>query len=257
MGSFNASGSDKGPDRRRGKQKARRGFPRLEWLEGRLLLASSPTAGGNPIWKPTNNNIADVQNGPMANLGGQLITVYQHYMAGKNTLQLQKDFPNLQFKDGAVLVGLTTGGDISQLGTSVVNMGMQIRAADGGYGLIEGWLPVSQLLNVAKLPNLVSGHPIGKPITHFQGIANNEAATSLFADSQSLTNGGYGGLNGKGVTIGVLSDSFNVGGGYAADVASGDLPANINVIQDWPTGTDEGRAMLQNIYDIAPGASLQ
>ncbi len=61
MGSFKAGGSDKGPDRRRGKHHAKRqGFPRLEWLEGRLLLASSVLDGGNPIWAPTNNNVADI-----------------------------------------------------------------------------------------------------------------------------------------------------------------------------------------------------
>lgn len=78
MGSFKAGGSDKGPDRRRGdKRSKRQGFPKLEWLEGRLLLATSALEGGNPIWQPTSQNISDIQHGPMANLGGQLITLYQ------------------------------------------------------------------------------------------------------------------------------------------------------------------------------------
>jgi len=70
------------------------------------------------------------------------------------------------------------------------------------------------------------------------------------------------GLTGAGTTVGIISNSFNNRGGYAADVASGDLPANVDIVQDVPAGTspkigtDEGRAMAQNIYKIAPGANL-
>ena len=77
-------------------------------------------------------------------------------------------------------------------------------------------------------------------------------------------------LDGTGVTVGILSDSYNNPSGApatnaAADVASGDLPgaANpcgrttpVNVIQEGPPGIDEGRAMLQIVHDLAPAANL-
>jgi len=66
-------------------------------------------------------------------------------------------------------------------------------------------------------------------------------------------------VNGSGIKVGVISDSFNDLGGAAADEADGALPsaANIDVIKDLASGgTDEGRAMMQIIHDIAPGASL-
>ena len=66
-------------------------------------------------------------------------------------------------------------------------------------------------------------------------------------------------VNGSGIRVGVLSDSFNNLGGAAADEADGALPpaADIDVIKDLASGgTDEGRAMMQIIHDIAPGASL-
>src|SRR3954465_2526928 len=64
MGSFKAGGREQGPNRRRDKKNAKRqGSPRLEWLEGRVLLSGD--GGGNPVWKPTSTNLADVQNGPM------------------------------------------------------------------------------------------------------------------------------------------------------------------------------------------------
>lgn len=75
-------------------------------------------------------------------------------------------------------------------------------------------------------------------------------------------------VDGTGVTIGVLSDSVNqyqetINGvqytGLAASYQTGDLNPNepVDVLADGPSGsTDEGRAMLENIHDVAPGASL-
>ena len=45
------------------------------------------------------------------------------------------------------------------------------------------------------------------------------------------------GVTGKGVTVGVISDSVNeVGNGLADSVKTGDLPPNVKVIQDDPNG---------------------
>ena len=66
-------------------------------------------------------------------------------------------------------------------------------------------------------------------------------------------------VNGAGVKVGLLSDSFNNLGGAAQDEADGALPAasSIQVLKDLSSGgTDEGRAMMQIVHDIAPGASL-
>ena len=66
-------------------------------------------------------------------------------------------------------------------------------------------------------------------------------------------------VNGTGIKVGVLSDSFNNLRGAANDEADGALPSasNVDVIKDLGSGgTDEGRAMMQIIHDIAPGASM-
>ena len=66
-------------------------------------------------------------------------------------------------------------------------------------------------------------------------------------------------VNGSGIKVGVLSDSFNDLGGAAADEASGALPSasHIQVLEDYASGgADEGRAMMQIVHDIAPGADL-
>ena len=64
-------------------------------------------------------------------------------------------------------------------------------------------------------------------------------------------------VTGSGVKVGVLSNSFNLHGGYRADVAADNLPANVQVLQEGPAGgSDEGRAMAQLVHQVAPDASL-
>jgi len=72
------------------------------------------------------------------------------------------------------------------------------------------------------------------------------------------------GVNGTGVKVGVISVSYNCLLGAASDIATGNLPDNVDVVNDlsYPTecinlsANDEGRAMLEIIYDVAPGAQL-
>jgi hypothetical protein len=65
-------------------------------------------------------------------------------------------------------------------------------------------------------------------------------------------------ITGAGVKIGIISDSFNINGGAASDVAHGYLPASgVTVLTEGAAGDyDEGRAMAELIYQTAPGASL-
>ena len=80
------------------------------------------------------------------------------------------------------------------------------------------------------------------------------------------------GVDGTGVVVGVVSDSFAAtsapGSTVADDIANGLLPGPgnpcgrqtpVEVLRDGtdiPTSVDEGRAMLQLVHGIAPGASL-
>ncbi len=65
-----------------------------------------------------------------------------------------------------------------------------------------------------------------------------------------------------------MSDSYDTNAApnsAALDIATGDLPGAGNpfgntqpvvVLQDWPASSDEGRAMLQIVHDLAPKARL-
>ncbi len=111
----------------------------------------------------------------------------------------------------------------------------------------------------AYITDGVTYEPVGTfstgPTTHASVNATGATAAQL---QQALDESGLS-VNGSGIKVGVLSDSFNDLGGAAADEADGALPSasNIDVIKDLASGgTDEGRAMMQIIHDIAPGSSL-
>lgn len=255
MGNFKANGRNQGPNRRRGaKGDIQFGIPQIEPLERRRLLNAGP-------WQPTSTLLTDAQNGPMANLGGTLIGVYSSYTNNHGDMaKVAAAYPLLQFNGSMVKAGINSGGnDFNALLTSLKNLGMQVSASSATYGLIEGYVPINQLPTVARLPQTMSGHPIYTPSIAYKGIANNESATAISATTLQGT-----GVTGAGITVGVLSDSVNrvttsTGTGLAASYATGDLAnGSVQVIEDY-TGsdaTDEGRAMLENVHDVAPGASL-
>ena len=95
------------------------------------------------------------------------------------------------------------------------------------------------------------------------GSATSQADAVMNADASRLDFG----VSGAGIKIGVISDSYNALGGEAAGIASGDLPgagnpngflSPVNVVKDEAPGfgTDEGRAMVELIHDLAPGAEI-
>lgn len=72
-------------------------------------------------------------------------------------------------------------------------------------------------------------------------------------------------VDGAGVRVGVLSDTYNALSGEATDIVDAELPGAANpcgnttpvVVQaDQVSGSDEGRAMAQIVHDLAPGAEI-
>lgn len=76
-------------------------------------------------------------------------------------------------------------------------------------------------------------------------------------------------VDGSGISIGIISTSFNALGGANVDVENGDLPGNTNPFdrkvpvkilrdlnKDSAFATDEGRALAQIIHDVAPGSEI-
>lgn len=114
-------------------------------------------------------------------------------------------------------------------------------------------IQLPQLNNYSEISWVRSQKATRRELGSPGGSVFNAADPALFTD---VVRKRYN-VDGSGVTIGVMSDSFNCLGGAELDIATGDLPGNINVLKEFPfceAGTDEGRAMMQLIHDIAPGA---
>lgn len=179
-----------------------------------------------------------------------------------------------------VLIDAITTGDPQKLKAALVGLGLQ-RASQYSND-VGGWLPVDQLDAATALTEV---HAIRAAMMR----TKSGAVTSQgdYAQNSDLVRSDNS-LDGAGITVGVISDSYNCYSVYAAnglnagglngyanngfnttaagDTASGDLPASVNVLEDatcmnygapvqLPFG-DEGRAMMQIVHDVAPGAAL-
>ncbi len=140
--------------------------------------------------------------------------------------------------------------------------GVEVKASDLSYraGVVEAYVPTTALVSVAKTKGVLAVVPSSPMMTNV-GATDSQGIVQHRVDR-------IAGVDGRGITVGVLSDSYDTNEspqGAADDVASGDLPGPGNplgnsepvvVLQDSPDDTDEGRAMLQIVHDIAPKARL-
>jgi Subtilase family len=181
-----------------------------------------------------------------------------------------------------VAVDAITRGDPQRLKDALVALGLQhpsVYANDVG-----GWLPVSAIEAAAADTEV---HAIRAAMSRTR--AGKITSQGDFAQGTRALRTTYPTLTGSGVTVGILSDSYNCYAAYAAsgtppasglngyasngfladaavDTASGDLSASVLLLEEAPCASygvpyflpfaDEGRAMLQVVHDVAPGASL-
>jgi len=194
-----------------------------------------------------------------------------------------------------VAVDAVTRGNPELLEAALVSLGLEHPAVFGND--VGGWLPVSAIEAAAarsEVTSLRAALSRARAAVATQG--DFAQGTAQVRAAQSLT--------GAGVTVGILSVSFNCYAVYAADqgqsvsgvpdpppggnngyafngftadaatdVSTGALPSNVNVLQEAGGGgagcvtkfgyplqlpfTDEGRAMLQIVHAVAPGAGLE
>ncbi len=189
-------------------------------------------------------------------------------------------FVNIRFERGAV----------ARL-DALKEAGARVVSASRRYQTVTVAATPATLHELAEVPGVASVTESLAPIVY--GSAQAPAADGGSCEGGSAISEGVSqlrvgearedfGLRGKGVTVGVLSDSFNTatleadGPGSIAthasqDVKSNDLPGlagtcseeqePVNVLEDDPPieegeTADEGRAMLQIVHDEAPHASL-
>ncbi len=193
-------------------------------------------------------------------IGSELTSLFSNY---GNVADSAKTI--FLMKGDTVLLDIIAMGQVSQLKSLLMSSyGLKDTIPNGPNSLIiTGWFPIVNLPVLNTLSQVNYCRPA------FPAISNSGIAMTA-GDSAMRTNfvrNGYG-LSGDSIKVGVLSDSYNTLTGTAAgiDVANGDLPGvgnpvnsnPVQVVKEYPFGrrSDEGRAMLQIIHDVAPKAKL-
>jgi hypothetical protein len=211
-----------------------------------LVIALCTLVSGR-VWSATG------KEGPLSKLDHALIALYENQQSSITQGQGVGSAPYnrlLRVSEGRVQIDAVAAGDVETLRADLEALGMQGAVAFGR--VVSGRLPISALGSMAALDSLLFARPT-YAITRV-GRVTSQGDRSMRADVARTSFG----VNGTGVTVGVLSDSFNCLGRADTDVATGDLSpvAVIQEVDDCEGAADEGRAMLQLIHDVAPGASL-
>jgi len=226
------------------------------------------------------------KDGPLASVGMELAVLYhQHRVAGARGVQALQEASRARPKadtegpergaqrrihspisaDGQyVTVDAIASDGASGLSADLRRLGLEDGATAGT--VVSGRLPISSIKDAASLSSLRGMVP--SYVRTQVGSAESEADSAHFADTARLNTG----TNGSGQKVCALSDSYNQNESAlttaADDVQSGDLPGDGNPVgnttpvdvlpngDNVSDGSDEGRAMLQLIHDIAPGATL-
>lgn len=199
------------------------------------------------------------RDGPLAKVGHDLARLYRVHQAFRRAGAAGVFQP----RD----TGLPVRGDHVVIDAASEDPGM-LRAELEALGLVNGAtygrmvsgrLPIAAIARAAALPGLrlaraARFHTHAGPV-----LSQGDSAmdTGVFRVLQ--------GIDGTGITIGTLSDSYDCFTTNAdPEIAAGELPGPANpfgyttpmeILDDTACGTDEGRAMMQIIHDVAPGAA--
>ena len=155
---------------------------------------------------------------------------------------------------GEALTDVYVNGDVDAAAGDLRALGMRITAVSrrAPQRMVEGYLPPEAIAEAAALGQakaistpFLRVH-MGSALSQGDDVINGPEARAL-------------GPTGAGVAVGIISDSIDAtpGGGISDSVASGDLPSDTVDLSNPPpaSGTDEGRAMAEIVYDEAPGVS--
>jgi len=207
-------------------------------LEPSRVLA----AGNGNIKVDISAIVTDQLLAKIESIGGKIIYPSWKYntiraIVNFSMIETISAYPEIHFVEPAVEAS-TVGSELSQ--TSITNHSTAIQSKLIYYMLVH------------------RNTPLQVPLT---GSITSEGDRTHRAEDTRNTFG----YAGQGIRIGVISDSYNALNGASADIASGNLPGPgnpygntipVTVLADDTSGTDEGRAMLQIVHDIAPKAQL-
>ena len=157
--------------------------------------------------------------------------------------------PALQFDDaGRALVRISFDGKTpaaAVLQSLKGTPGVEVIASDLNYrkGVVEAYVPTSALVSLAGKKGVLVDRACGPMVT-------NVGATTSQGVVQHRVDKLPAGVDGSGITVGVMSDSYDTNAApnsAAADIASGDLPGAGN-----PIGNTRARRRSRRLSRPAP-----
>ncbi|MEJ7766873.1 MAG: MBG domain-containing protein [Chitinophagaceae bacterium] len=196
-------------------------------------------------------------------IGAELFSLSQ-YSAPIATISQNEIF----ILDGAGKVMIEVVSKIANdntLKTQLKALGMTDTVNNGPHTfVITGFIPISNLVELNSNARIQYVRPLYPAISN-AGQVTTQGDTTMRSNNVRTRFG----VDGSGVKIGVISDSYNSKGVAQNDVDEGDLPGikssgqlsenpePVQVLADLPQrGNDEGRAMLQIVHDVAPKSKL-
>ena len=247
-----------------------------------FLTAGYAQIKGDPQMKGDVKPLADAKSSDkispsLKNLHEKIVLKTQNNAdkKGGNSSDLEKF---MQIKGDKVLVDFTAKGDVGVAKKRLQKMGVKVTNTYGrvisGYVPIKllplletessirfvkpSYKPMHQSINAAQY--LLQQHSLAPPILPVPVISQGDTA-----QLSNIARKKYH-VNGRGVKVGILSDSYNNLGTAEVGIKNGELPGkanpfgyrrNVEIIKDLDSnGTDEGRAMAEIVHDVAPGSQL-
>ena len=208
-----------------------------------------------------------------------LLRAREAALEGMSPAALSAAEPSLRLRDGRPEVEIKLSTVTPELVEALAGAGLEVDSSHPEYGLVYGRLDPTRLAAITALPEV---RVVRQKPRAGRRSAYNQADRVMNGDDVRSSPG----ANGNGVTIGILSDSFQSGGLNGGSVSAGscacstpgstcttvatgmtnqtlnDLPASVAILDDCTAGapncsslSDEGAALGENIFDVAPGAN--
>jgi hypothetical protein len=222
------------------------------------LIGAVPTIAA--AQSPEETMLASVKNGPLAKLGPWLANLYDEFRQSRNQGTFESRNPVVKVRGGRVAVNLYAA-DPAALPAALLALGATDVTAQGP--LVSARVPVRALGDLAALPSLAFAEPVMAQVrAATQGTVVSQGDVAQGSDDARAATG----FDGTGITVGVLSDSYHCNPAAfvpgaptttaAQDAVNGDVPPDVQVLSNGSCpGSDEGRAMVQLVHDVAPGAN--
>ena len=211
---------------------------RVAALAAALVVLAGGTASGGPKDSKVNAALSALHEAHAA------------HMARSSGLPFAPADARARVVEERVVIDAIADGDALALKAALASLGMQNIAVFGR--VVSGELPMSAIPALEAVASLRFARP--SYAMRRAGSVASQGDHAIRADVGRAASA----VTGAGVQVGVLSDSYNCLGGASKDVASGDLPP-VTVLQEISGcvgADDEGRALLQIVHDVAPGAGL-